>query len=103
MTLEQSIKARTDVGMELVSRAEFERRWNDAGFRFDPTCAVSDTARYMTGEFAGESEPYLALYPVRQETGLSAFHVNTPDAVRATVRELRNGFFAVSRGRIVEV
>jgi len=103
MDIQTSIDSRIQAGMERVSIAEFTHRWKAAGFRFDPSCTVTGTSRYITGKHAGETELHKTLYPVRIETGRSAYHYQTPDKVRQIVKQLRDSFFAVSGNRIIEV
>jgi hypothetical protein len=103
-TLENEIAHRLSQGYRQVSFEQFKTECAAIGYTFDRTSDVRSIARYMTGERAGQSYPYLGLYPVQMDNKVSAWNVNARrDANYEAFKVLRNSVFAVSRGRIVEV
>ena len=96
---------RMQQGQRHVSIEQLMREYEALGYRFDRTMDCKDTARYMTGERAGESYPYLALYPVQIDNGKSAWNIEARrDNNFRSMQALRNQIFSTMRdGRIVEV
>ena len=103
-TLENEIAHRLSQGYRQVSFEQFKTEYAAIGYTFDRTSDVRSIARYMTGERAGQSYPYLALYPVQADDKMSAFNVSARRDVNwEAFKLLRNSLFAVVQGRIVEV
>ena len=103
-TVDNEVTYRLTHGWKQVSFEQFKAEYAAIGYTFDRTSDVRSIARYLTGEQAGQSYPYLGLYPVQADDKVSAWNV---DARRDTNYEafkvLRNSLFAVVQGRIVEV
>ena len=103
-TVDNEVAYRLSQGWRQVSFEQFKAEYAAVGYTFDRTSDVRSIARYMTGERAGQSYPYLGLYPVQADDRVSVWNV---DARRDTDYEafkvLRNSLFAVVQGRIVEV
>ena len=103
-TLENEVAYRLSQGYRQVSFEQFKAEYAAIGYTFDRTSDVRSIARYMTGERAGQSYPYLGLYPIQTDNRLSAWNVNARrDGNYQAFRALRNSLFAVVQGRIVEV
>lgn len=103
-TLENEIAYRLAQGDRQVSFEQFKAEYAAIGYTFDRTCDVRSITRYMTGERAGQSYPYLGLYPIQTDNRLSAWHVDARrDDNYQAFKVLRNSLFAVIQGRIVEV
>jgi hypothetical protein len=90
-------------GMEHVTVKEFYRRYDEAGFRFDHRDTIRQFARWMTGPRAGEVSPCTSMNPIHKETGLGYAHIDLPRSETQKVQTMRNQFFAVSRGYILEI
>ena len=103
-TVDNEVTYRLTHGWKQVSFEQFKAEYAAIGYTFDRTSDVRSIARYLTGEQAGQSYPYLGLYPVQADDKVSAWNV---DARRDTNYEafkvLRNSLFAVVQGRIVEI
>ena len=103
-TLENEIAHRLSQGYRQVSFEQFKTEYAAIGYTFDRTSDVRSIARYMTGERAGQSYPYLGLYPVQIDNRLSAWNVDARrDDNYQAFRALRHSLFAIVQGRIVEV
>ena len=103
-TVDNEVTYRLTHGWKQVSFEQFKAEYAAIGYTFDRSGDVRSIARYMTGEQAEQSYPYLGLYPVQADDRVSVWNV---DARRDTNYEafkvLRNSLFAVVQGRIVEV
>ena len=87
-----------------MSFEQFKVEYAAIGYTFDRKDDVRSIARHMTGEQAGQSYPYLGLYPVQADDRVSAWNVDARrDNNYQAFRTLRNSLFAVVQGRIVEV
>lgn len=103
-TLENEIAYRLSQGYRQVSFEQFKAEYAAIGYTFDRTSDVRSIARYMTGERAGQSYPYLGLYPIQIDNRLSAWNVDARrDENYQAFRALRNSLFSVVNGRIVEI
>mgnify|MGYP000432121308 CR=1 FL=1 len=103
-TVDNEVTYRLAQGWRQVPFEQFKAEYAAIGYTFDRSCDVRSIARYMTGEQAGQSYPYLGLYPVQADDKVSVWNVDARrDAKYEAFRALRNSVFAVSRGRIVEV
>ena len=103
-TIDNEIAYRLTQGYRQVSFEQFKTEYATIGYMFDRSCDVRSVARHMTGEQAGQSYPYLGLYPVQADDNVSAWNVNARrDANYEAFRVLRNSLFAVVQGRIVEI
>ena len=103
-TLENEIAHRLSQGYRQVSFEQFKTEYAAIGYTFDRTSDVRSIARYMTGERAGQSYPYLGLYPVQMDNKVSAWNVDARrDSNWVQFKALRNTLFAVTQGRIVEL
>ena len=103
-TLENEIAYRLAQGYRQVSFEQFKAEYAAIGYTFDRKDDVRSIARYMTGERAGQSYPYLGLYPIQTDNRLSAWNVDARrDDNYQAFRVLRHSLFAIIQGRIVEV
>lgn len=103
-TVNNEIAYRIAQGHKQVSFDQFKAEYAAIGYTFDRTSDVRSIARYMTGERAGQSYPYLGLYPVQADNRLSAWNVDARrDDNYQAFRALRHSLFAIVQGRIVEV
>ncbi len=103
-TLENEIAHRLSQGYRQVSFEQFKTEYATIGYTFDRSSDVRSIARYMTGERAGQSYPYLGLYPVQVDDRVSAWNVDARrDSNWEQFKVLRNTLFAVTQGRIVEL
>mgnify|MGYP000022277459 FL=1 len=103
-TLENEVAYRLAQGYRQVSFEQFKAEYAAIGYTFDRTSDVRSIARYMTGERAGHSYPYLGLYPIQIDNRLSAWNVDARrDSNWVQFKALRNTLFAVTQGRIVEL
>ena len=103
-TVDNEVTYRLTHGWKQVSFEQFKAEYAAIGYTFDRTSDVRSIARYTTGELAGQSYPYLGLYPVQADNRLSAWNVEARrDTNYEAFRALRNSLFAVVQGRIVEV
>ena len=103
-TIDNEIAYRLSQGYRQVSFDQFKAEYAAIGYTFDRSGDVRSIARYVTGEQAGQSYPYLGLYPVQADDKVSAWNVNARrDANYEAFKVLRNSLFAVAQGRIVEV
>lgn len=103
-TLENEMSYRLSQGYRQVSFEQFKAEYAAIGYTFDRTSDVRSIARYMTGERAGQSYPYLGLYPIQTDNGLSAWNVDARrDNNYQAFKVLRDSLFAIIQGRIVEV
>lgn len=91
-------------GRELLSIAEFGRRFAALGYTVDRSMDCRAPAKYLTGPLAGESYLCCTTGINEADTGLSAFHYQArrEDNFRK-MQELRNSICAISRGAILEV
>ena len=102
--LEKEIAYRLSQGYRQVSFEQFKAEYAAIGYTFDRKDDVRSIAIYRTGERAGQSYPYLGLYPVQADDRLSAWNVDARrDANYTAFKVLRNSLFAVAQGRIVEI
>ena len=103
-TEDNEVAYRLAHGWKQVSFEQFKAEYAAIGYTFDRSSDVRSIARYTTGELAGQSYPYLGLYPVQADNRLSAWNVEARrDDKYQAFRTLRNSLFAVVQGRIVEV
>ena len=103
-TVDNEVTYRLAQGWRQVSFDQFKAEYAAIGYKFDRKDDVRSIARYMTGEQAGQSYPYLGLYPVQADDKVSAWNANARrDANYEAFKALRNSLFAVVQGRIVEV
>ena len=103
-TVDNEVAYRLAQGWKQVSSEQFKAEYAAIGYAFDRSSDIRSIARYMTGEQAGQSYPYLGLYPVQADDKVSAWNVNARrDTNYEAFRVLRNSLFAVVQGRIVEV
>ena len=103
-TVDNEVAYRLSQGWRQVSFKQFKAEYAAIGYTFDRSSDVRSIARYITGEQAGQSYPYLGLYPVQADDKVSAWNVNARrDANYEAFKVLRNSLFAVVQGRIVEV
>ena len=103
-TVDNEVAYRLSQGWRQVSFEQFKAEYAAIGYTFDRSSDVRSIARYMAGEQAGQSYPYLGLYPVQADDKVSAWNVNARrDANYEAFKALRNSLFAVVQGRIVEV
>ena len=103
-TVDNEITYRLAQGWRQVSFDQFKAEYAAIGYTFDRSSDVRSIARYITGKQAGQSYPYLSLYPVQADDKVSAWNVNARrDANYEAFKALRNSLFAVVQGRIVEV
>ena len=103
-TLENEVAYRLAQGYRQVSFEQFKAEYAAIGYTFDRKDDVRSIGRYMTGERAGQSYPYLGLYPVQADDKVSAWNVNARrDTNYESFRALRNSLFTVVQGRIVEI
>ena len=103
-TVDNEVAYRLSQGWRQVSFDQFKAEYAAIGYTFDRSSDVRSIARYITGEQAGQSYPYLSLYPVQADDKVSAWNVNARrDANYEAFKALRNSLFAVVQGRIVEV
>ena len=103
-TVDNEVAYRLAQGYRQVSFAQFKAEYAAIGYTFDRTSDVRSIAKYMTGERAGQSYPYLGLYPVQADDRISVWNVDARrDTNYEAFRALRNSLFAVVQGRIVEI
>lgn len=103
-TVDNEVAYRLAQGWKQVSFEQFKAEYAAIGYTFDRSSDIRSIARYMTGEQAGQSYPYLGLYPIQTDDKVSAWNVNARrDANYEALKVLRNSLFAVVQGRIVEV
>ena len=103
-TIDNEIAYRLSQGYRQVSFEQFKAEYAAIGYTFDRSGDVRSIARYVTGEQAGQSYPYLGLYPVQSDDKVSAWNVNARrDENYKALKVLRNSLFAIVQGRIVEV
>ena len=103
-TVDNEVTYRLSQGWRQVPFEQFKAEYAAIGYTFDRSCDVRSIARYMTGEQAGQSYPYLGLYPIQADDKVSAWNVNARrDTNYESFRALRNSLFTVVQGRIVEV
>lgn len=102
--IDVEIAALLSHGYERVSVAEFKRRYDIAGFRFDPRDSIRQFSRYISGPRAGQISPIVSMEPIVKTTGRGYTHDDNPPDVYAKVKAMRSAFFAVSHdGYILEV
>lgn len=102
--IDNEVAYRLAQGYRQVSFDQFKAEYAAIGYTFDRTSDVRGIARYMTGERAGQSYPYLGLYPVQADDRVSAWNADARrDASYTAFKVLRNSLFAVVQGRIVEI
>ena len=103
--LELELQRRAGRGWFPVSVSEFARRFAALGYRVDRAGDCRSVARYMTGDWAGETYPACSTGLREADTGLSAFNADARrDAAFRAMQELRGEIFAVTRdGFILEV
>ena len=103
-TVDNEVVYRLAHGWKQVSFEQFKAVYAAIGYTFDRSSDVRSIARHMTGEQAGQSYPYLGLYPVQADDRVSVWNVDARrDTNYEAFRALRNSLFAVVQGRIVEV
>ena len=103
-TVDNEVTYRLTHGWKQVSFEQFKVEYAAIGYTFDRSGDVRSIARYMTGEQAGQSYPYLGLYPVQADDRVSVWNVDARrDTNYEAFRALRNSLFAVVQGRIVEI
>ncbi len=103
-TVDSEVTYRLAQGHRQVSFEQFKAEYAAIGYTFDRSCDVRSIARHITGEQAGQSYPYLGLYPVQADDKIAAFNVSARrDANWEAFKILRNSLFAVVQGRIVEI
>jgi hypothetical protein len=103
-TVDNEVTYRLSQGWRQVPFEQFKAEYAAIGYTFDRTSDVRSIARYMTGKRAGQSYPYLGLYPVQADDMVSAWNVDARrDANYQAFKVLRNSLFAVVQGRIVEI
>mgnify|MGYP000538214878 CR=1 FL=1 len=103
-TVDNEVTYRLAQGWRQVPFEQFKAEYAAIGYTFDRSCDVRSIARYMTGERAGQSYPYLGLYPVQMDNKVSAWNVDARrDSNWVQFKALRNTLFAVTQGRIVEL
>ena len=103
-TVDNEVTYRLAQGWRQVPFEQLKAEYAAIGYTFDRSSDVRSIASYMTGERAGQSYPYLGLYPVQADDKVSAWNVNARrDMNYESFRALRNSLFAVVQGRIVEV
>jgi hypothetical protein len=100
--LKEEIENLLTHGMEQVSVKEFYRRYDSAGFRFEPSYTIRQFCRYLTGPRAGKLSPCANMYAIHKASNLSYAHIDLPESERTKFRTLRHSIFAVSRGYILE-
>ena len=103
--LQDEIDRRVSDGQTRCTIHTLETHYKAVGYRFDRSCDCRSNARYMSGPYAGESYPCLALYPVQIDNGVSAFNVEARrDTNFEAMQALRRTHFAVcAKGAIAEV
>ena len=103
--LQDEIDRRVRDGQTRCTIHTLEKRYIALGYRFDRSCDCRSNARYMSGPYAGESYPCLALYPVQVDNDMSAFNVDARrDTNFTAMQTLRNTHFAVcAKGAIAGV
>jgi hypothetical protein len=103
-TVDNEVAYKLAHGWKQVTFEQFKAEYAAIGYTFDRSSDVRSIARYMTGEQAGQSYPYLSLYPVQADDKISAWNVGARrDDKYQAFRTLRTSLFAVVQGRIVEV
>ena len=103
-TVDNEVTYRLSQGWRQVPFEQFKAEYAAIGYTFDRSSDVRSIARYVTGERAGQSYPYLGLYPVQTDDKVPAWNINARrDANYAAFKVLRNSLFTVVQGRIVEV
>ena len=102
--LVEECEHRKSTGQTQVSFKAFKQAYEELGYIFDRSCDVRSIARYVTGERAGKSYPYLGLYPLQKDNRLSAWNVDARrDENYNAFRVLRGSIFAIVQNRIVEL
>jgi len=97
------ISSREKHGMVQVTVARLTELIRELGYRFDKSMAHTGRPRYISGERAGESYPSMQLYPVQIDDGKSYAHFQARrDANFERLKDVRNTYFAVHKGRIYE-
>ena len=103
-TEDNEVAYRLAHGWKQVSFEQFKAEYAAIGYTFDRSSDVRSIARHMTGEQAGQSYPYLGLYPVQADDRISVWNVDARrDANYEAFKVLRNSLFTVVQGRIVEI
>lgn len=99
------LQRRAAKGWYPVSVSEFERMFAALGYSVDRDGDCRGTARYMTGDWAGEAYPACTTGLREADTGLRFCNIDARrDAAFRAVQELRGEVFAVTRdGFILEV
>jgi hypothetical protein len=103
--LQREIDWRQSIGQARLSVAELGRRYAALGYQLDRRLDCLSSARYMTGERAGETYPACDTGLKEADTGKSAWHCEARrDDLFKTMQALRGEVFAVTRsGHILEV
>jgi hypothetical protein len=99
--LEKEIAFRVAGGGELLTVAQFRRRFKALGYSLDRRLDCRCMARYLDD---GRTYPCRTTGLRETDTGMSAFHYQArrDDKFKA-MQELRGQILAVSRGAILEV
>ena len=90
-------------GYRRLTVAGMEREFLALGYRLDRSMDCRHTARWLTGDRAGQTHPCISTGVKEADTGISAFHVNArrDDNFRA-MQQLRQEVYAIVRGAVLE-
>lgn len=101
LTCEQAAKSN---GMQILTVKEFGQRFLELGYKLDRTMDCRGLARWMTGEYAGESYPVITTSVKEIDTGMSAFHYQArrDDNFKA-MQKLRGEICAITKNCLLEV
>lgn len=100
--LASEVSRRLESGACRVSLREMDRRLSPIGYQIDRSMDCKGVNRIMAGPHARSTYPAVDLQPREIDTGRGAYNVQARrDAnYRRLQDEMRDGMFAVSRGRL---
>lgn len=106
MQTELEYRRKNNQGIEFTSPLALDKELRKIGYRLDRKMDCRSTARWMTGDRAGESYPACSTGIKEVDTGLSAFNVDARrDANFDKLQELRitGAWVAMHNGYILEI
>lgn len=91
-------------GYSQITMDGLESELSAIGYRLDRSMDSKSTARWITGERAGQSYPSLTMKPVQSDNGICAFNTHARrDANYRRLTEIRNTFYVVVGGYIATI
>lgn len=101
----QELANRKKQGFEPLTLAQLDARLRSIGFTLDRSVDCHHTARWITGEYAGQSYPAISTGIKHIDSGLSFAHVDLPESAKLAELQAMRGtgeLFAVVNGAILE-